>query len=87
MRTVTTREAAALAGVSPATIRSWVAKGWLAPLPVLDPSRRHHLFKPDEVVRCEHDHRSRVRRAQFRRAKTQFEQVLDKASRLGNADA
>lgn len=65
---VTTEEAADLAGVSPVTIRQWVRKGWLTPMPVLDPTRRHHLFARTDVVRCEFEHRTLKRRAAYKRA-------------------
>lgn len=66
--TVTTEEAAALVDVSPVTIRRWVQKGWLVPVPVLDPARRHHLFETEAVIACERAHRSGKRRAAVARA-------------------
>lgn len=70
--TVTTGEAAILVGVSPATVRSWVMKGWLIPLPRLDPARRHHLFLVDHVVRCEYDHRPVAKRRHIEWAQAEW---------------
>lgn len=52
--TVTTDEAANTAGVSPATIRSWVLKGWLSPV---RRGAKPLRFDYDEVARCQREHR------------------------------
>lgn len=75
--TLTTDEAATIVGVSPVTVRSWVAKGWLTPVPRFDPARRHHLFLEDDVVRCEYEHRTSAKRANIRRARAEWAQMLD----------
>lgn len=47
-RPVTTLEAARMAGVSPSTIRTWVLRGHLVPVPS---SGRGHRFDPMQVLR------------------------------------
>ena len=63
--TVTTEEAAHIAGVSPVTIRQWVRKGWLRPLPVW--GRAHH-FNPEHVIACEQAHRPAHKRKRIEAA-------------------
>ena len=63
---VTTDEAAAWAGVSPATIRGWVLKGWLVPLRRGAKPLRFHY---DEVARCQRDHRSQAWQARHAEAR------------------
>jgi predicted site-specific integrase-resolvase len=53
--TVTTEEAAEIAGVSPATIRGWVLKGWLSPL---RRGAKPLRFRYDDVARVQAEHRS-----------------------------
>ncbi|MGI8578875.1 MAG: helix-turn-helix domain-containing protein [Nocardioidaceae bacterium] len=48
---VTTDEAAALTGVSAATIRRWVAAGHLSPI---QPEARHWLFDDADVTACQY---------------------------------
>ena len=53
--TVTTEEAAEYAGVSPATLRGWVLKGWLEPV------RRGAMplrFHYEDVARAQREHRT-----------------------------
>lgn len=79
--TVTTEEAATMVGVSAVTVRRWVMKGWLIPVPVFDPSRTWHLFIEGDVVACEHQHRPAWKRAAFTRAQIEWRallQTLDK---------
>lgn len=55
--TLTVEQAAALAGVTPATIRSWVRRGHLAPV------RRHakpSLFREADVIDCRYERMSRT---------------------------
>jgi predicted site-specific integrase-resolvase len=52
--TVTTEEAATLAGVQPSTIRSWVLRGWLEPV---RRGARPLRFVYDDVSRCQFEHR------------------------------
>lgn len=52
--TVTTEEAANIAGVSTATVRGWVLKGWLEPM---RRGAKPLRFDYDEVARCQRDHR------------------------------
>lgn len=47
---VSTRDAAALAGVTPATIRTWAARGHLAP--VTEPGKRPQLYRVQDVLRA-----------------------------------
>lgn len=49
---VTTDEAAALTGVSTATIRRWVAAGHLSPL---QPDARRWLFHDADVTACQYE--------------------------------
>lgn len=52
--TITTDEAAITAGVSPATIRGWVLKGWLSPV---RRGAKPLRFEYDEVARVQREHR------------------------------
>lgn len=52
--TLTTEEAADVAGVSPVTIRKWVMLGWLSPV---RRGARPLRFDYDEVARCQREHR------------------------------
>lgn len=54
--TITTDEAAAMAGVSPVTIRSWVMRGLLEPM---RRGARPLMFWPADVARVQRDLRSR----------------------------
>lgn len=52
--TVTTEEAADIAGVSPATLRSWVMRGWLEPVRRGAKPLRFHY---DDVARVQAERR------------------------------
>lgn len=52
--TVTTDEAAQIAGVQPVTIRSWVMKGWLEPL---RRGAKPLRFEYADVARVQREHR------------------------------
>lgn len=56
LRLLTARQAAALIGVEPATIRRWVARGYLTPWPM---PGRAHLFREIDVLVAERDTRRR----------------------------
>lgn len=49
MEIVTTEQAAALVGVEPATVRSWVVRGHLTPL---RRGARPLRFREQDVIRC-----------------------------------
>ena len=55
--TVTTDEAAHIAGVQPVTIRQWVLKGWLEPVRRGAKPLRFHY---DDVARVQREHRPRT---------------------------
>lgn len=59
--TLTTDEAAEIAGVSPVTIRKWVMLGWLDPV---RRGARPMRFHYDEVARCQREHRPATWKAQ-----------------------
>jgi predicted site-specific integrase-resolvase len=52
---VTTEEAAEIAGISPATIRGWVLKGWLTPV---RRGAKPLRFNYDDVAQVQREHRS-----------------------------
>lgn len=54
MTTMTTDEAAEIAGVKPATIRSWVMRGWLEPV---RRGAKPLRFRYDDVARVQREHR------------------------------
>lgn len=47
---VSTRDAATIAGVTPATIRTWAARGHLAP--VTEPGKRPQLYRVQDVLKA-----------------------------------
>lgn len=47
---VSTRDAATLAGVTPATIRTWSARGYLAA--VTEPGKRPQLYRVQDVLKA-----------------------------------
>jgi predicted site-specific integrase-resolvase len=55
--TVTTEEAAEIAGVSVAQIRKWVLLGWLTPV---RRGARPLRFVYDDVAKCQRDHRTQA---------------------------
>jgi DNA-binding transcriptional MerR regulator len=55
--TVTTEEAANLAGITPATLRGWVLKGWLEPVRRGAKPLRFHYY---DLARVQREHRSRA---------------------------
>jgi excisionase family DNA binding protein len=55
--TVTTEEAAELAGVSVSQIRKWVLLGWLNPV---RRGARPLRFVYDDVAKCQRDHRTQA---------------------------
>lgn len=52
--TVTTDEAAEIAGISPATVRSWVMRGWLEPV---RRGAKPLRFRYEDVARAQAEHR------------------------------
>lgn len=64
--TVTTDEAADIAGVSPATLRSWVMRGWLEPV---RRGAKPLRFRYDDVARCQRDHRPQTWEARHAQAR------------------
>lgn len=68
--TVTTEEAALTAGVSEATLRGWVLKGWLEPV---RRGAKPLRFDYDEVARCQREHRSGPWRARHAAAVESWE--------------
>jgi excisionase family DNA binding protein len=55
--TVTTEEAAEIAGVSVSQIRKWVLAGWLNPV---RRGARPLRFVYDDVAKCQMDHRTQA---------------------------
>ena len=71
--TVTTEQAAEYAGVSPATIRGWVLKGWL------DPVRRGAKplrFHYDDVARVQYEHRTEAWKRRHADAAERFRRCI-----------
>lgn len=52
--TLTTDEAAEVAGISPVTVRTWVLRGWLEPVRRGAKPLRFHY---EDVARCQREHR------------------------------
>jgi predicted site-specific integrase-resolvase len=67
--TVTTDEAAAMAGKRPATIRDWVRHGYLEPI---RPGARPLRFRAADVSACARDRLSPADRAAMREAWAQI---------------
>lgn len=63
--TLTTEEAAEVAGVSPATLRGWVLKGWLTPVRRGAKPLRFHY---DDVARVQHERRPKAWQARHAQA-------------------
>lgn len=70
MSTLTTSEAAELVGVSPFTIRSWVARGYLRPV---RPRAKPALYLEVDVVECRYE---RMSRAEHDTLDTMWREVL-----------
>ena len=67
--TLTTDEAAEIAGVNPATIRTWVMRGWLEPVRRGAKPLRFHY---DAVARCQREHRPATWERRHADASAQF---------------
>lgn len=67
--TVTTDEAATIAGVTTATVRGWVLKGWLSPV---RRGAKPLRFDYDEVARCQREHRPATWRARHAEAASRW---------------
>jgi predicted site-specific integrase-resolvase len=63
--TVTTEEAAHLAGVRPVTIRQWVLRGWLQPV---RRGAKPLRFAYEDVARAQREHRPRTWQARHAEA-------------------
>ena len=70
--TVTTNEAAAIAGVQPVTIRQWVVRGWLEPVRRGAKPLRFHY---DDVARVQREHRPATWRARHAERVCAWEQA------------
>jgi excisionase family DNA binding protein len=66
---VTLEEAAELAGVSVATLRAWIARGWIAPVRF---GVRPLRFRYDDVAAAQRSHRPRSWQARHARAVAAF---------------
>jgi hypothetical protein len=70
---ITTDQAAALCGVSPVTVRSWINRGWKTPgglrkLPVAWRYKGRIMLDPVEVAKADHATREKARRVVVRSA-------------------
>lgn len=74
---VTTDEAANLAGVSPATVRGWVLKGWLNPCRRGAKPLRFHY---DDVARCQREHRPATWEQRHAEAAERFQACISRES-------
>lgn len=74
--TVTTDEAATLAGVQPVTIRQWVMKGWLEPV---RRGAKPLRFRYDDVARVQRDHRPSTWHARHAEAVDRWRGAIDGA--------
>lgn len=74
--TVTTDEAATLAGVQPVTIRQWVMKGWLEPV---RRGAKPLRFRYDDVARVQRDHRPSTWRTRHAEAAERWRGAIDGA--------
>lgn len=72
---LSTTEAAELVGVSPFTVRSWVARGYLRPV---RPNAKPALYAEADVVECRYQ---RMSRAEHDTLDARWQQILaDSAS-------
>lgn len=72
--TVTTEEAATIAGIQPVTIRQWVMKGWLEPVRRGAKPLRFHY---DDVARVQREHRPGTWRARHADAAQRWRSDVD----------
>jgi len=73
--TVTTEEAAEYAGISPATLRGWVLKGWLEPV---RRGAKPLRFDYDDVARVQRERRSGAWERRHAAASSTFRQNMQR---------